>query len=163
MLLEALTFYAVVEYTKCFNSDLGDKLDLGICEDNLPINPGPADLSAREFHTLIMKYRNEHLVHSDRLLKVADTGGMKFSTGDYAVGSVVATRSYREGVSFYGSLNSLTTTALQEAIKRREAGQQRLMAALKTGEAIVSDETIQLMPISDELTPREMSGLPPRS
>ncbi len=40
MLLEALTFYAVVEYTKCFNSDLSDKLDPSIYSDQLLTWPG---------------------------------------------------------------------------------------------------------------------------
>lgn len=30
MILESLTFYAVVEYTKCFNSDFSDTLDPSI-------------------------------------------------------------------------------------------------------------------------------------
>lgn len=163
MFLESLTFYAVVEYTKCFNSELAEKLDPTIFNDNLPENPTPADLSAREFHGLIMNYRNMHLVHSDRLLKVAETGGMKLPDGDFGVGPVTATRSYREDLSFYGGLNSLATTALQEALRRREVAQQRLITAIKAGDAIITDQAVQLVPISGQMTPREMWGLPPRN
>lgn len=163
MMLEALTFYAVVEYTKCFNSELSDKLDPVIFSDQLPQNPDPAQLSEREFHNLIMNYRNMHLVHSDRLLKVADTGGIKLVNSDFAVGPLTATRSYREDIHFYGALNALVTKALGETSKRIQVAQQKLIDAIKSGEAIITDEPIQLIPISDQATPREMWGLPPRT
>ncbi len=163
MILEALTFYAVVEYTKCFNSELSDKLDPVIFSDQLPQNPDPAQLSEREFHNLIMNYRNMHLVHSDRLLKVADTGGIKLVNSDFAVGPLTATRSYREDTHFYGALNALVTKALGETSKRIQVAQQKLIDAIKSGEAIITDEPIQLIPISDQATPREMWGLPPRT
>lgn len=162
MLLESLTFYAVVEYTKCFNSELSDKLDPNIFSDNLPDNAGPAELSEREFHKLIMNYRNMHLVHSDKLLKVADTGGMKFQNNEFGVGPVTATRCYREDLAFYGALNSLAEKALKETVRRLNVAQLRLIEAIKSGEATITDEAITLMPVSDTLTPREMWGLPPR-
>lgn len=162
MLLEALTFYAVVEYTKCFNSELSDKLDPSIFSDHLPDSAGPADLSEREFHSLVMNYRNMHLVHSDKLLKVADTGGIKLSNNDFGVGPVTATRSYHEGLAFYGALNALATKALEETNRRIAATKQRLMESIKSGEAIITDEEIKLVPISASSTPREMWGLPPR-
>ncbi|MCM2282918.1 MAG: hypothetical protein NDI61_13845 [Bdellovibrionaceae bacterium] len=163
MLLESLTFYAVVEYTKCFNSELSDKLDPSIFSDHLPSTAGSTDLSEREFHSLVMNYRNMHLVHSDKLLKVADTGGMKLPNSEFAVGPVTATRSYREDLAFYGAMNSLAKKALEETSRRLSTAQQRLMEAIKAGEAIITDETIKLMPVSDTLTPREMWGLPSRS
>lgn len=163
MILEALTFHAVVEYTKCFNSELSDKLDPVIFSDQLPQNPDPAQLSEREFHNLIMNYRNMHLVHSDRLLKVADTGGIKLVNSDFAVGPLTATRSYREDIHFYGALNALVTKALGETSKRIQVAQQKLIDAIKSGEAIITDEPIQLIPVSDQATPREMWGLPPRT
>lgn len=162
MLLEALTFYAVVEYTKCFNSELSDKLDPNIFSDYLPDSASPADLSEREFHGLVMNYRNMHLVHSDKLLKIADTGGIKFPNGDFGTGPVTATRSYREDFAFYNALNSLTTKALDEANRRASVVQQRLNEAIKAGDATIIDEEIQLVPISSTQTPREMWGLPPR-
>jgi hypothetical protein len=162
MLLESLTFYAVVEYTKCFNSELSDKLDPSIFSDDLPEGAGPADLSEREFHGLVMNYRNMHLVHSDKLLKVAETGGVKLPNNDFGVGPVTATRSYREDLAFYGALNSLATKALEETVRRIGSTQQKLMEMIKAGEATITDETIKLMPVSDALTPREMWELPPR-
>ncbi len=159
MLLEALTFYAVVEYTKCFNSDLSEKLDPNIFNDQLPERSEPSTLSQREFHGLIMNYRNMHLVHSDRLLKVAETGGVILSNGEFGVGPVVVFRSYREDLAFYSSLNSLAATALQEAVRRRESAQQRLIDWISAGDAKITDEEIHLMPISDQISPREMWGL----
>lgn len=162
MLLESLTFYAVVEYTKCFNSELSDKLDPNIFSDYLPDSAGPADLSEREFHGLVMNYRNMHLVHSDKLLKVADTGGIRFPNSDFGIGPIIATRSYREELEFYGALNSLVKKALEEATRRQNVAQQRLMDSIKVGEAVITDEEIQIVPISSNLTPRELWGLPPR-
>lgn len=162
MLLEALTFYAVVEYTKCFNSELSDKLDPSIFSDHLSDPAGPDEISEREFHGLVMNYRNMHLVHSDKLLKVADTGGIKLPNNDFSVGPVTATRSYREDLAFYGSLNALVTKALEEAIRRISATQQRLMESIKVGEAVITEDEIKLVPISSNSTPREMWGLPSR-
>jgi hypothetical protein len=125
MLLESLTFYAVVEYTKCFNSELSDKLDPSIFSDHLPNSAGPAELSEREFHSLVMNYRNMHLVHSDQLLKVADTGGMKLPNNDFGVGPVTAIRSYREDLAFYSAMNSLATKALEETYRRLSISQQK--------------------------------------
>jgi hypothetical protein len=162
MLLDAMTCYAVVLYTKCFNSDLSDKLDPQIFSDDLPDSATPADLSEREFHSMVMNYRNLHLVHSDKLLKIADTGGVTLPGGQFGVGPVVASRVFREEQGFYGGLNSLVTKALTETKRRMENAQGKLSSAVSSGVARITDDPIQLMPVSDILTPREMWGLPPR-
>jgi hypothetical protein len=162
MLLESLTFYAVVEYTKCFNSELSDKLDPNIFSDSLPDDANPSDLSEREFHRLVMNYRNMHLVHCDQLLKIADTGGMKLPNNNFGVGPVTAIRNYREDLAFYAALSALTKKSLEETFHRLNIAQQRLVDAIKSGDAIITDEAIKLIPISNTITLREMWGLPPR-
>ena len=149
MLLESLTFYAVVEYTKCFNSKLSEKLDPNCLSDQLPENAQSVDLSEREFHSLIMNYRDMHLVHSDNLLKIADTGAFEISQNEYGSMSVIATRCYREDLAFYGALNALTSKAMEAATKRLESCRQKLNELILTGKATVTHEPIQLMPVSD--------------
>ncbi len=163
LFLEALTFYSVVEYTKCFNSDFSDKLDSNVFSDALPDNASPSDLSEREFHNLVMNYRNMHLAHAGRLLKVSETGGIKLANGDFGIGAIVATRSYREEFYFYSGLNALAVKALSEAQRRALAAQQKLMDLIRNGEAKITDEILNIIPIPESLTPREMWGLPPRT
>jgi hypothetical protein len=163
MLLEAFTCYSVVLYTKCFNSDLSDKLDSSIFDDTLSESAAPDQLSEREFHNMVMNYRNMHLVHCDALLKVADTGGFKFSDENFAVAPIVASRIFQENASFYQGLNSLAVKALNTTKNRLEAAQNKLIEAIKSGQGTISNEHIQMIPISDKITPRELWGLPPRS
>lgn len=162
-IIEAFTCYAVIEYTKCFNSDISDKLNDSIFSDFLPPEASPNDLSEREFHNLIMNYRNQHLAHSGKLLKVADAGGIKLPNGNFVVSAVVATRSYQEESAFYNGLNALTSKAHLESNRRLSDASKKLIEKINEGEASITNEPIQLVPISDQITPREMWDLPQRS
>lgn len=162
MVLESLTLYSVIQYAMCFESDLTEKLDAEIFSASLPSSNGSNVFSEREFHTLIMNYRKMHLAHSDQLLTISETGGIKLQDNDFGVGQVTAFRPYQEGPAFYESLHLLVAKSLEESRRRISTAQQQLMEAIQAGEAVITDEEIALIPTQDK-NPRGLWGLPSRS
>lgn len=158
IVIESLTANAVVAYTRCFNSEFSYSLSADIFENSLPAETSAGQISERQFHYLIMNYRNKHIAHSDNFLKAMTVGGALIN-GQYAVGPITAVRVLKEEMDFYHSLSRLAAKAQEVVSDRLSNLQNKLTELLQTGEATLSSESASITPIPLGVSPQELWGL----
>lgn len=161
VVIESLTANAVISYTRCFNSEFSFSLSADIYENVLPSGSSSDQVTERQFHNLIMNYRNKHIAHSDDFLKAMIVGGVNLN-GEYGVGPITAIRVLHEDENFYTSIGRLAQKAIQVVATRSNGLQQKLIELLQAGTATLTTEDATITPIPLGISPQELWGLSER-
>lgn len=158
-IIPSLTVHAIVSYSRCFNSSYSFPLDPNIFDDKIEGDPGrDGAISERRFHYLIMNYRNKHIAHSDDFLKAGDVGGA-FINSEFGIAPLLARRVPHEDLNFYNCLERLCRKALLKLEDRIHKTSNKLIECLKSGDAQLTTEELQVVPIPLNINAKEMWGL----
>lgn len=163
-IMQSLTAYAIVSYTRCFNSSYSFPLspnfydDSTISQDTNTTRSDEKEISEKMFHFLLMNYRNKHIAHSDDFLKSGVVGGCKVGN-DFGVAPLIASRVPIEDIVFYNSMGRLNHKALVYIEEKLKLTQNILLELLKAGTAMITNEEAKLIPIPLEVDALKMWGL----
>lgn len=158
--IEALARHTIVEYTKNFNSDNSVTFDAKIFPDNLPQDVYVYQISLREFHYFIMKYRSKHIAHSDIYV---DTGWARDASGEIEIVPFIGWDDFYDNPLFYRQLQALCIRGLDESIQRIHGVSKELMKLKETGQAKFIDEDIPPRKSNKGIPIRELWKLPTRN
>lgn len=160
--LEAVTAYIIVIYGRCFNSKFNLPPPLRGIQDNLPEGAKEEELSASEFHQLLINYRNGHIAHADDFLKKYEVGGCLTHEGQIGVVPLIASRVPLEEKSFYTSIQKISSKLLINSQKRQTKFFNEIVEHIKSGNVTITKEPLAIIPIPSDQTTRNIWNLPER-
>ncbi|MBS1960411.1 MAG: hypothetical protein JST80_13120 [Bdellovibrionales bacterium] len=162
VIIQSMTVCAIISYTRCFNSSYSYPLSPDIYDSSISgpatANADETQVSEKQFHFLIMNYRNKHIAHSDDFLKSGIVGGAMIGD-EYAVAPLIASRVPSENKNFYNSMGRLNSKALAHVGNKLKQTQDKLLELLKSGKATITAKEATLTPIPLEVDALKMWGL----
>ena len=162
IIIQSMTVCAVISYTRCFNSSYSFPLSPDIYDNSIsgpaPVNTNETQITEKQFHFLIMNYRNKHIAHSDDFLKSGAVGGGIIG-GEYVVAPLIASRVPFEDSNFYNSMGRLNSKALVQVGNKLKQAQDKILEFLKSGRATITTKEATLTPIPLEVDTLKMWGL----
>jgi hypothetical protein len=151
------TIAAITYYCSCFNENedliILDESIFSDKENNHDIYSN--QLSEREYHKLIMNYRNRIIAHN-----VNFAGGLMdvgvFFDGSYKVIPLNTKRVPLESINFYNAFENLVNKSLISLESKQEKVCNKLEKYISENKIIITNEEIQLMPIPrDDILPNK--------
>lgn len=162
VIIQSMTVCAIISYTRCFNSSYSFPLSPDIYDSSISDlaheNTNETQISEKQFHFLIMNYRNKHIAHSDDFLKSGIVGGGIIG-GEYAVAPLIASRVPFEDKNFYNSMGRLNSKALAQVGNKLQQAQEKLIEFLKSGKATITTNQATLTPLPLKVDALKMWGL----
>jgi len=145
------TATSIIYYASCFNTN-NDLiiLDKSVFSDEAKNNdPNSDQLSEREYHQLIMNYRNRILAHNLNFAGgLMDVGVVQFKEA-YEVITLCTSRAPIESLNFYNAFENLINKSISALQNKNEKITKRIQMHIMDGNIVISDEEIALIPIPD--------------